>query len=106
MKLKPIKGGSAGCINCGYTHSILSMKTRLYNSFGGWIITRNGKVFFCDIEDREWKDYKTLLYIEKKARLDPNRDWRAVLDLALRSAVYQRQGYNKWVLVEKGQGFA
>jgi len=104
--LPPIKGGVSGCLNCGYTASILPMRTRLYYSFGGWTITRNGEPFFMDIVERRFDKYKTLTFIEKQARLDPTNDWRAELNLPLRSATYQRQGNNWWVLVERGRGFA
>jgi hypothetical protein len=46
------------------------------------------------------------MYIEIRARLQPECDWQAVLDLPMRSAVYQRQGKNKWVLIKTGRGFA
>ena len=104
--LKPIQGGHGGCLCCPSTKKLLRMRTRLYNSFGGWTITRNGKLYFTEDSDKEFDETKTLSYIERRAKLEPLKDWRAILDLPLRSAEYQRQGKSKWVLVKKGIGFA
>lgn len=104
--LSPIKGGWTGCLNCGFTEQKLSMRTRLYMGSGGWYITKNDEVYFTENSDKEYDEARTLSYIERRAKLEPECDWRAHLDLPLRSAVYQRQGKNKWMLIEKGQGFA
>jgi len=104
--LQPIAGGISGCLNCGYTEEKLPMRTRLYSGFGGWDITKNGKHYFNEDNDKEYDEAKTLSYIERRAKLEPECDWRANLNLPLRSAVYQRQGKSKWVLVKRGQGFA
>lgn len=104
--LTPIAGGVSGCLNCGYTEDILPMKTKLYNGFGGWDITKNGEHYFSEDVNKEYGEAKTLSYIERMAKLEPECDWRANLNLPLRSAVYQRHGKSKWVLVERGQGFA
>lgn len=104
--LQPIEGGVSGCLNCGYTESVLPMRTRLYQGFGGWYISKNGQDFFSEDVNKEHNEAKTLSHIERIAKLEPECDWRAHLDLALRSAVYQRQGKSKWVLVERGNGFA
>lgn len=104
--LPPIKGGVAGCMNCGYTDSKLPMRTRLYYGFGGWTITKNGETYFSEDILTPYEKIKTLSYIERRAKLEPDADWRAVLYLPLRYAVYQRHGDSKWMLVETGNGFA
>lgn len=43
---------------------------------------------------------------EEVAARRPDHDWRLAIDGSLYSAVYQRQGEGKWVLVERGEGFA
>lgn len=43
--------------------------------------------------------------IEADARLDPDHDWRAIFNLALRGGTYQRQS-QQWILIESNQGFA
>jgi len=105
-KLKPLKSTIIGCLNCGHTPAILPMRTRLYQGFGGYHITKNGKLEFMGKDHEKWEDNRTLSYIEKNARLDPDADWRCHIDLPLRSAVYQRQGKSKWILVKTGMGFA
>ena len=104
--LPPIQGGSYGCLNFGETASLLPMETRLYNGFGRWYITKNDELYFMEDSNKEFDKNKTLSYIERRAKLEPDNDWRAHCDLPLRSALYQRQGKSKWVLVKKGQGFA
>jgi hypothetical protein len=103
---KKIKGGHSGCLNCGYTEERLPMRTKLYQGFGGWMITKNGELFYMESQDVDFDKSKKLSYIERSAKLEPESDWRAILDLPMRSAVYQRHGKSKWVLIEKGQGFA
>lgn len=107
-KQQTVKGGIAGCLHCGYTHDTLPMRTRLYNDFGGYTITKNGEVYFEEdpSEGKEFDDNKTLSYIERRAKLEPDADWRCVLFLPLRGATYQRQGKSKWVLIERNRGFA
>lgn len=95
-----------GCLNCCGTDNILGVRTKLYNGFGGWMITKDGKLFFMEKAKTEFEDSKTLLFIEKIARQDPNHDWRAIFDMALSGGQYQRHGKNRWVLIESNQGFA
>lgn len=104
--LPAIKGGVSGCVNCGYTDDILPLDTRLYSGFGGWVISKNGFQFFRENANSEYDNSKPLSNIELIAKKEPNSDWRAHLDLPMRSATYQRQGDNKWILVERGEGFA
>lgn len=43
---------------------------------------------------------------EKIASGDPGHDWRIVIDGPLAKYVYQRHGTGRWVLIERGDGFA
>lgn len=102
-----------GCLNCGggeMTKTIngitASMYTRIYNGFGGWTITRDGKMIYQGPADFDFHEYPTLMKFENMARKDPDHDWRAECFLPLRGATYQRQGVNSWVLIESNQGFA
>ena len=105
-KLKPIKGKHIGCLNCGGNDQKLPMRTRLYNGFGGWSITKDGKYYFTEKMDLDFDKNKTLSYIERRAKSEPESDWRAIVFLALRGATYQRQGKSNWVLVKENKGFA
>ena len=104
-KLKRLPATILGCLNCGYTAAVLPMKTKLYNSFGGWEIHKDGKTFFVEKRDIYDKRVKTLADIEKEAKKSPSSDWRAIANMALRYAEYQRQR-GRWYLVKTGDGFA
>ncbi len=104
-KLKPLDSTIIGCLNCGHTPAILKFNTRLYHGFGGWLITKDKELYFMEDSDKEYNESKTLMYIENRAKLQPNCDWRALIDLPLRDAEYQRQD-GKWVLIRTGMGFA
>ena len=118
-KLPPHRNPHIGCLNCGGGEMrrrgksapiTCALVTKLYQGFGGWHIERDGKTWYraAQIEDGRsaWRNCRTLRWAERRARLDPDHDWRAVCDLPLRSATYQRQGRNRWVLVASGPGFA
>ena len=105
-KLEPLKGSPAGCLNCGYTESKLSMRTKITAGFGMAVIKKNKELIYAEPPNTEWEDAPTLMKFELMARKEPNAGWRYILDLPLRSAMYQRQGKNLWVLVKKGDGFA
>lgn len=111
-KMKPELKPHIGCLNCGCGEMklgkkeiLISLKTRIYQGFGGWCIHRNGKTVFWPEPNLEFDKYPTLMKFELQAR-KKRGDWRAMVDLPLRSAEYQRQGKNRWVLVKSGQGFA
>ncbi len=111
-KMKPELKPYIGCLNCGCGEmkrekkEILAyLKTRIYGGFGGWYIERNKKTVYWPEPNLEFNQYPTLMKFELQARKIKG-DWRAIVDLPLRSAEYQRQGKNRWVLVKSGQGFA
>lgn len=97
-----------GCLNCGGTEQTLDLETRLYNGFGGWMVTKDGELYFQEdcTKDKNWEEWKQLKEIEAEAVKDPDHDWRAQFDLPLRGGQYQRHGEGKWVLIESNQGFA
>ena len=104
-RLTPIKGKHIGCLNCGGNESKLPMRSLLYSGFGGWYITKDGEHYFEEKVNLEFNENKTLSYIERRAKLEPEADWRAIVFLPLRGATYQRQGKSNWVLVEENEGF-
>ena len=113
-KLKPLaenmRNLSKGCLNCGTVDMKAKMSRKLIQSFGGEYILKDNKMFYypnqCDLSRESWKKQKTLMWIELQARKSSRHDWRLVCDMPLHKEVYQRQGKNNWVLVEKGLGFA
>ena len=101
-----------GCLNCGGGEmrrkegvTLANMKTRVYGGFGGCTILCDGELEFAPPPDLDWKAYPTLMKFELLARKRPG-DWRLNIDLPLRSAEYQRQDRNRWVLIKTGLGFA
>lgn len=111
--LPPEKNPHIGCANCGGGEMqqmddviLARMDTRIYGSYGGWTIMADDKIIYDPPINLEWKKYPTLAHFEEMARKDPDKDWRAILNMPLRDAIYQRQGENRWVLVKSGLGFA
>ncbi len=112
-KLPPVTKPFLGCLNCGggemkTRNKVItaSMRTRIYDVFGGWTIYADDELLYAPPMDLEWNEYPTLMTFENMARKAPQKDWRAKLNLPLRDAEYQRQGKNYWVLVRSGIGFA
>ena len=112
-KQKPHTKPHIGCLNCGGGEMrgtkdkiTISMKTRMYNYFGGWHIEKDGETVYRGVAYLDFEEYPTLMKFENMARKDPNRDWRAVLYLPLSGSTYQRQGKNEWVLIDSNLGFA
>jgi len=107
-KEEPIKSTHVGCLCCPDNLQLLAMRTRLYNGFGGYHVTKDGEHYFSadPSKDIPFENNKTLSYIERRAKLEPEADWRVHLNLPLRAGVWQRHGKSKWVLIEEGEGFA
>ena len=73
--------------------------------FGQAELTRDGEAVWR--ENRSiggWKDYLTFGQAADLAAAEPDHDWRIVLRAARWNEAYQWQG--RWVLVERGEGFA
>jgi hypothetical protein len=117
--VKGVKGGPAGCFNCGVAHDLLPLSTVLYYEFGGWTITCDGQSLYppltraSNFQDvRRHKDGSMnvpdhrLRHYERLAAKTRGRDWRATYDGPLHGETYQRQGKGRWVLVARNQGFA
>ncbi len=106
VKLKPLKGGSNPCRNCPPITSRLSIESRIAVGFGFAGITKGDKEIWTEQGNEEWEDLPLLIKFEVMARKDPEHDWQAVMNGPLHGEIYQRQGINHWVLVERNEGFA
>lgn len=102
---QPLKSVKHHCLCCDSAELHLDMDTVLYQGFGGWMVTKNGELFYMGDASGEWESFKKLSDIEKEAALDPDNDWQVICDTPLHGETYQRQG-DKWVLVEQNEGFA
>lgn len=108
-KLSQIKAEqlNVGCLNCSTAALIAPLDMWIVTGFGMAIVTKDGH----EIYDGE-RDYqkngkcKTVADIEKRARRDPNHDWRIIKHGPLHGETFQRQGKDKWVCVESNEGFA
>lgn len=106
-KEKPYDGpGHKGCLNCGPLERILPLKAHLAVGFGMMAVTKNGKIVWEEKPNAEWEDAPTLRKFENLAAKDPDNNWRVEKDAPMYSAVWQRQGKAKWVLIKRGNGFA
>lgn len=102
--LPPVKGGPAGCLNCGVAHDTLPMTAIVAVGFGDAHVERDGEVIFR--ENSHDARFARVRRFENMAARDPDHDWRIVLFGPLHGEAYQRQGPRRWVLVERNRGFA
>lgn len=102
----PAIEGSIACLTCGCgAHDIMSMDSLLAVGLGDVSVTCDERRVYSqnEVENEEfWVGHDA----EAAANADPKHDWRVHFYAPLYEAVYQRQGKERWVLIEKGQGFA
>lgn len=96
-----------GCLNCGPRPDELPMDCNPHPGFGMLALYRDGEyVHGPDISDEHEVEAYRVQDHEDIAAGDPDHDWRIRIDGPLSDAVYQRHGEARWVLIEKGLGFA
>lgn len=72
-------------------------------------LSMNTKLDTALIYCNKWTDKisaDTITDLKKMARKKNKKDWRVELIGAFESLTYQRQGRNKWVLIEIAKGYA
>jgi hypothetical protein len=74
--------------------------------FGHAGLTRDGKEVYQEPQGDDGEDPMTGAQAEAMAAENPHHDWQITLVAPLYDRTYQRQGIRKWVLIEKGPGFA
>lgn len=110
-KLPPIKGGHGGCLHCGYQYDEAPMDMIIAVGLGYAAVTRDGEEVYNewnipdDVPDSDEEVWWRVSKAEEMAQKDPDHDWRIILDAPLSMREYQRQD-GKWMLVNKGPGFA
>lgn len=102
-KLPAIEGKHGGCLNCGPRPSMFPEDGLIAVGFGFAGLTRDGDVVW---QEGESDDLMTGAQAEKVAALDPDHDWRIVLNGPLSGRTYQRHGDGEWALIEQNSGFA
>lgn len=106
-RLPPFAGEPhVGCLNCGPKPKLLNLDRRVAVGFGDAHVSRNNRIVFFEHSGKEYTDCPTVRTVERWARAYPKADWRIVLHGPLNGATYQRQGRNRWVMVESNEGFA
>jgi hypothetical protein len=85
---------------------LLPLDARIGVGFGDAELLRNGDLVWAEHGHMAWEDLKTVAEAESMAAADPEQDWRIRIWGPLSGATWQRQGVERWVLVEKNQGFA
>lgn len=108
-KLKPLTDEEAGlrsnCLNCGPQPICFPRDGIIAVGFGDAGVTKDGVEIWSEAASHTepfWNGEDA----ENAAKQDPDHDWRIYFEGPLSNAVYQRQGDDWWVLVEKGPGFA
>lgn len=106
IELQPAIGKIATTTN---TKPILFEPFRVIGvGFGLAALTKDGAIVWAEdtrvvqFDD----DVLTGADAEKIASGDPDHDWRIVIDGPVAKQVYQRHGIGRWVLIERGDGFA
>ena len=74
--------------------------------FGAAYVSRDGESVWEEHLQAEWETLWTVERAEQEAAKDPEHDWRIHRVGPLNEGHWQRQGVNRWVLYEVGDGFA
>lgn len=107
-KLPAVKGGSAGCLNCGYAQPMLPKTWGMDNCWHHATISMNrGKARqLCAGKAGRFHVCPIMRLAEAQVLAHGARhDWRVNLVTAMHDETYQRQGRRKWVLVKRGMGY-
>jgi hypothetical protein len=92
-----------GCATCPPVGEGLPGDALLNPGMGETVVRANG----VDIWDWEFDGpSKYVSHFTELARANADLDWTIFFNMPLRSALYQWQGYDGWILIEVGDGFA
>lgn len=105
-KLEPVAGDIGGGACCTDRPNKAPMDMVIAIGFGCAMVTKDGALVWEERPDTHWDKLWRVRKAERRARLDPDHDWRISIYGPMYSAVWQRHGRSEWVMVEKGEGFA
>lgn len=94
-----------GCLNCPPRKAVFGRRDRIAVGFGMAALLRDGEPVWMEEPGMAFEQCLTGRNAERRARRDPDHDWRIVLHGPLKGSTYQRQD-GQWVLVEQNSGFA
>lgn len=93
-----------GCLRAPRIEGLASMGLMICVGFGIAQITKDDEIIYSDMSIAD--DVPLLEDFEGMAQQSPDHDWRLLLEAPLRGREYQRQGFEKWVLIDSNMGFA
>lgn len=107
-RLDPILASPAQpCLCCPPKPMVFPMDGVIAVGFGSAFVSRDGEIVLDgEMSRKEGGDPVTGADAERVAALDPDHDWRIVLDGPMGGQVYQRHGEEQWVYVKRLPGFA
>lgn len=98
--LPPIKGNKIGLVT-----DTFCLDSRI-GAIGSALLTKNSLVIWEQLPTYEYDDCILGHDAEKIAKQDPENDWRIYINAPMWDAMWQRQGDDNWVLIQKGRGYA
>ena len=106
-KMAALNGRNNPCLNCPPIEAVANLNKVIAVGFGSATLECDGRVIYDGERAlHEGKNPRSFKFAENKARQKPSADWRVVLHGPMHGETYQRQGKNRWVLVESNEGFA
>lgn len=105
-RLPAIEGTHGGCLNCGPRPSQFPADGVIAVGFGYAALHKDGSPVWAEGDETDSDQWLTGVQAEVMAAIDPDHDWRIVLQGPLSGREYQRHGPNNWALVHQDQGFA
>lgn len=102
-----IDGKFGGCLCCGVRASLFPADGVIAVGFGYAALHKDGQPVWTEPNaDAGDDEYLTGAQAEEIASLDPDHDWRIVLEGPLSGRTYQRHSAAHWALIEQNMGFA
>lgn len=95
-----------GCMNCRKAGHLAPMDMLVGVGFGQAQLLKDGVVMYDEINVTDDDGYLSVEGAEAMAAVDPDHDWRIVINAPLHGETYQRHGKAQWVLVDSNRGFA
>lgn len=94
------------CLCCPPIPGVRCLSSWVHPGFGFVRLWREDDPDWQTPDCFEMREDATLQDVEDIAAGSPDHDWRLKINAPLYDVMYQRQGEGRWVLVERGRGFA
>ena len=100
-----IEGTHGGCLNCGPRPNLFGESNIIAVGFGYAGLHCDGVPVYVEEQSEDDDSIMTGAGAEALAAVDPDHDWRIVLEGPLSGRTYQRHGPKEWVLISQNMGF-